>query len=65
MTETADSTLITEAQAAERLQVSVRTLADMRRSGRGPLWYDLGTGDRPVVRYRAGDVDEWLAARAR
>lgn len=65
MTETADSTLITEAQAAERLQVSVRTLADMRRAGSGPRWYDLGTGARPIVRYRAGDVDAWLVELAR
>lgn len=57
--------LLTEAEAAERLQVSVRTLADARRSGNGPRWIDLGTGSKALVRYRPEDLDEWLRERAK
>lgn len=57
--------MLTEAEAAERLQVSVRTLADLRRSCEGPRWYDLGSGAKPLVRYRSCDLDEWLAERAK
>jgi predicted DNA-binding transcriptional regulator AlpA len=56
--------LITESEAAERLSLSVRTLADMRRASTGPRWYDLGAGGRPVVRYKPSELDEWLASRA-
>jgi predicted DNA-binding transcriptional regulator AlpA len=58
--------LITESEAAERLSLSVRTLADMRRAGEGPRWHDLGSGVcRPVVRYRQSDIDAWLESRAK
>ena len=57
--------MLTEAEAAERLNISTRTLADARRAGEGPRWYDLGTAGRALVRYRAEDLDAWLAERAK
>ena len=56
--------LLTEKEAAELLRISARSLAEHRRACTGPRWYDLGSGDRPLVRYRQGDLDAWLASRA-
>ena len=50
-------TILNAAQAAERLSLSVSTLAKMRLSGAGPAYAKLG---RRVV-YRIEDLDAWVA----
>lgn len=49
-------TIINAAQAAERLSLSISTLAKMRLSGSGPAYAKLG---RRVV-YRIEDLDAWV-----
>jgi predicted DNA-binding transcriptional regulator AlpA len=51
--------LLTQRQAAELLCLSERTLERFRVSGIGPKFVRLGKS----VRYRAGDVEAWLASR--
>lgn len=46
-------------QVAERLGLSVSTLAKMRLSGDGPAYAKLG---RRVV-YRPEDIDTWVASK--
>ena len=46
--------------AARLLGLSYIGLADMRRRGGGPPFYRVG---RRAVRYRLGDLREWVAAR--
>lgn len=46
-------------QVAERLGLSVSTLAKMRLSGDGPAYAKLG---RRVV-YRPEDIDSWVASK--
>ncbi len=53
-------TLLTPAQAAERLGVRVQTLAVWRTTGRYSLPY-LRCGR--LIRYKPEDVDAWLAGR--
>jgi excisionase family DNA binding protein len=48
---------LTPEEAAERLRVSRRTLQALRSSGEGPRYSKRGQ----IVRYRADDVDEWMA----
>lgn len=50
-------TILNAAQAAERLNLSVSTLAKKRLSGSGPAYAKLG---RRVV-YRIEDLDAWVA----
>ncbi len=50
---------LTPAQAAEVLQVSVRTLALWRHDGSGPDYFMAGR----LPRYRAGDIARWQAHR--
>ena len=50
--------VLNAARVAERLGLSVSTLAKLRLSGAGPAYVKLG---RRVV-YRPSDVDEWVAA---
>ncbi|HEY8125991.1 MAG TPA: helix-turn-helix domain-containing protein [Methylocystis sp.] len=49
--------LLNEAQAANHLNVSVRTLQQWRVSGRGPLFTKLSR----AVRYRRADLDAYVA----
>jgi hypothetical protein len=49
--------LLTAAQTAERLGVTVRTLANWRSLGRGPRYGVLSTR----IRYRVEDVDDFVA----
>ncbi len=49
--------LLNEAQAANYLNVSVRTLQQWRVSGRGPLFTKLSR----AVRYRRADLDAYVA----
>jgi predicted DNA-binding transcriptional regulator AlpA len=46
--------------AAERLDVSPRTLIDYRSRGGGPKWVRLGR----AVRYRSDWLDQWADERA-
>jgi hypothetical protein len=55
-------TLLDDAQAAAALSVKTGTLAVWRTTGRYALPY-LKIGR--LVRYRAGDLAEWLASRSR
>lgn len=47
--------------AAEHLNVSKSLLEKYRGRGDGPLYYKLGK----LAMYRASDLDEWAAQRAR
>lgn len=57
-----ENTLLTEAQTAQRLQVSIRTLQGWRLSGGGPPFIKLG---RRSVRYRMSDLDRWIEEQRR
>lgn len=56
--------MLTAAEAAEVLGTSPNTLASWRFKGDGPPYYRLGDGDRALVRYRRGELEEWLASHA-
>lgn len=53
--------LYSQNDVAERLGCSVRTLERYRVSGEGPRFVKIGR----LVRYRASDLDAWLAGRIR
>lgn len=55
------STMLTEAQLAERLGLSRPTLRRWRRAGGGPTWLRLGAR----VLYPVAGLDAWLASRER
>lgn len=48
--------LLTEQQAAKRLNISVRTLQAWRVRGGGPVYIKMGRS----VRYRLNDLMEWV-----
>jgi excisionase family DNA binding protein len=48
--------LLTEAEAADLLTVSVQTMARWRKEGEGPPWFRLGGR----VRYRRDELLSWL-----
>jgi len=48
--------LLTELQAAHALQLSAKTLRNRRSSSLGPPWRSVGSS----VRYRAGDLVQWI-----
>lgn len=48
--------LLTEREVAEALAVSRQTVANWRFKGRGPRYLKVGR----LVRYRPGDVEEFL-----
>ena len=52
-------TLLNEREVAAAIFVSVKTLQYWRQHGEGPPFLRLGRH----VRYRAGDVAEWLEQR--
>lgn len=54
-------TLLTTTQAAERCNLSRRTLEKFRHTGGGPRYTRLGR----AVRYRAQDLDAWVAENYR
>lgn len=56
----ASDRLLNTAQVAAWLSVSKSTLVRWRQSGEGPAVYWLAEG---VPRYRAADIEAWLAAR--
>ncbi|TCJ37359.1 AlpA family transcriptional regulator [Parafrankia sp. BMG5.11] len=51
--------VLNTAGAAEHTGLAVPTLEKLRCSGGGPVYLKLGR----AVRYRASDLDEWLARR--
>lgn len=57
-----DSTLLTDLQAAQALGVKAGTLGVWRTTGRNNLTY-IKCGR--LVRYKAGDLKEWLARHSR
>ena len=48
--------LLTTEQAADRLQMSPRTLARWRINGAGPAYIEIGSR----VRYDPDDLDAWI-----
>ena len=57
---THQSTVLTEAEAAELLQVTRFALRKWRRSGLGPRFVRCGGR---LVRYLQADINSWLAQR--
>ncbi|MCP5117224.1 MAG: helix-turn-helix domain-containing protein [bacterium] len=55
--------LLTETQAATLLGVQPATLAAWRSRGGGPIFVRIGSGKKPAVRYRRGDLLAWAADR--
>jgi predicted site-specific integrase-resolvase len=53
--------LLTEAQVAERLQVSIQTMRRWRRESIGPPWHRAGR----QIRYRPAEVDHWVEEQPR
>ena len=53
---TSDDALLTEAQAADYLKLSIRTLQAWRMRGVGPLFVKAGR----AVRYRRYDLLTWI-----
>jgi len=52
------SSLLTECDVAERLNVSLASIRRWRLEQRGPQYIKLGS----LVRYRQADVEIWLSA---
>ena len=48
--------LLTSSEVAQRLRVSVATLADWRYKSQGPRFVKVGR----LVRYRSGDLEAWI-----
>ena len=61
VTTAAEDRLLRTEEVAKWLSVSKSTLVRWRQSGEGPTVYWLAEG---VPRYRAADVEAWLAARS-
>ena len=55
--------LLTPKEAAEILLVTASNLAQWRYFGMGPPYYRLGESKNARVRYRAHEVEDWLAAQ--
>jgi len=55
--------LLTAAQVADILKISVPVLGNWRSAGRGPRYLKLTEGQRGRVRYRRPDVDAFIASR--
>jgi hypothetical protein len=53
--------LVTTDEAARRLSVSVGYLKNLRVSGGGPVYRQLGR----AVRYRIGDLSAWADTKSR
>jgi len=59
-----DDLLLTTAEAAELLRLSLATLAQMRmRRGGGPRYLKLGRGKGSKVLYRKSEIMRWLESR--
>jgi Helix-turn-helix domain len=53
--------LLTEAEAADELTCSTRSLQAWRQSGQGPIFLKI----RGMIRYRASDIAQFLASAER
>ena len=56
-----DDDYLTTRQAAEYVGSTINSLTSMRSSGGGPRW--SRSEDTWRIRYRRGDLDEYLAGR--
>jgi predicted DNA-binding transcriptional regulator AlpA len=52
--------MLTPAEVAKITRLTKRTLADKRWRGTGPPYQKLGKSRSAHVRYRRGDVAEWM-----
>lgn len=52
--------LLTPQEVADILKVAVSTLEQWRGQRKGPVYKKLGNGSRSPVRYRRGDISEFL-----
>ncbi len=52
--------LLTTRAASAKIAVSPRTMEGWRLAGDGPRWVVVG---QRCVRYRASDLDSWIAAQ--
>jgi hypothetical protein len=57
--------LLTTAEAAHLLRLSVPTLERLRVTGDGPTFIKLGPGKRCRVVYRRADLNAWLNGQRR
>ena len=57
--------LLTTAEAARFLRLSVPTMERLRVTGDGPVFIKLGSGKRCRVVYRRRDLNAWLDAQRR
>jgi hypothetical protein len=56
--------LLTEAEAAVQIGITLDALRRARRCGAGPAWVNVSLGSkRPVPRYAESDLRAWLAER--
>lgn len=53
----------TASQAAAYLETTRATLAKWRSTGAGPKFFSIGEKPNSPVRYRKGDLDDWVEAR--
>jgi predicted DNA-binding transcriptional regulator AlpA len=51
---------LTTKQAARIIGLQARTLENMRSSGKGPKYYDIGS-----IRYLREDIDAWMTAHGK
>ena len=58
----APAALLTTTEAAAVLNLSPRTLEQLRVTGAGPPYFALG---KRAVRYKHSDINDWLDARRR
>lgn len=57
--------LLTPKKLAERWDIDVGTLANLRDQGRGPAWTKLGDRKNSPVRYRLEDIEKYELDRQR
>jgi len=60
LTSSRDAALLTAAQAADFLGVSVDTLARWRQQGGGPRFIKFNRAKQGVVRYRPTDLERFI-----
>jgi predicted DNA-binding transcriptional regulator AlpA len=59
------ATMLTEREAAEILNLSVRTLQTWRSACQGPVFVKIGGKRSGAVRYRKADIDAFITAGVR
>jgi hypothetical protein len=58
-----DDKLLNETEAALFLALQPSTLAAWRCRGGGPAFIRVGSGKKPAIRYRLGDLRTWAGER--